>query len=74
MTNKSEVATLRTTIEREYNAAHEALYGLAAGTARHEVINARMERAQHASEQLIEAIGAREALPIIAAAMEGKKP
>lgn len=73
MTTRSEVAALRATIEQEYNAAHEALHGLAAGTARHAVISARMGRAQQASEELIEAIGTKEALPIIIAAMEGKK-
>lgn len=73
MANKSEVAALRATIEQEYNAAHSALHGLAAGTARHAVISARMSRAQQASEQLIEAIGTKEAMPLIIAAMEGKK-
>lgn len=47
-------------------AAHQALYGLSQGSARHEIINAHMAHAQ----RLIDHIEHDEALPIIVAAMD----
>ncbi len=61
----SEVARLREQIELEYESARLALYGLASGTARHEIINAHMANAQQYGQQLINTIGADEAMPII---------
>lgn len=69
--NKSEVARLREQIELEYEAAHSALYGLAAGTARHDIIQHHMANAQQYGQQLIDEIGTEEALPIIVAALDG---
>ncbi|MBA2397020.1 MAG: hypothetical protein H0V70_30230 [Ktedonobacteraceae bacterium] len=71
---QSEVATLIACIEAEYNAAMQGLYGYASGTARHEIISARMERTQNASARLIEIIGKDAALPIIVAVMDGSTP
>lgn len=70
----SEVAALVAAIQAEYDAGEAALHGLASGVSQHAIINARMGRAQQASEQLIAAVGERVALPIILAAMEGTKP
>ena len=66
----SEVTALLARIDAEYSAARIALHGLASGTARHEVINASMGRAQVASERLIEVIGTERALPLIVKAMD----
>jgi hypothetical protein len=68
--HKSEVARLREQIEREYEAARLGLYGLAQGTARHEIITAHMVNAQQYGQQLIDQIGQDEALPIIIEAMD----
>jgi hypothetical protein len=68
--NKSEVARLREQIEAEYEAAHQALYGLAQGTARHDIIQAHMANAQQYGQQLIDRIGKDEALPIIVQAID----
>lgn len=68
--HKSEVARLREQIEAEYEAARLALYGLAQGIARHEIISAHMANAQQYGQQLIEQLGPDEALPIIIEAMD----
>jgi hypothetical protein len=68
---QSEVTRLLAQIDAEYSAAHAALYGLSSGTARHDIITAKMERVQTASAQLIEQLGADAALPLIIKAMEG---
>jgi hypothetical protein len=68
--NQSEVARLRAQIEREYAAACNGLYGLSAGSARHDFIQKRMANAQVYGAQLIKQIGEEAALPLIVAAME----
>ena len=68
--NHSEVARLVAQIEAEYAAACAGMYGLSAGSARHDVIQARMSRAQEIGEQLIERIGKEAALPLIVEAMD----
>jgi hypothetical protein len=68
--NPSEVARLRAQIEREYQAAYNGLYGLAAGSARHEFIQRRMANAQQYGEQLIAQLGKEAAMPLIVEAME----
>lgn len=65
----SEVANLLRRIDDETRAAHNALYGLSSGTARHQVISAHMERTQAAASQLIDAIGEDQAIPLIIKAM-----
>jgi hypothetical protein len=50
MENQSEVAQLRRRIEDEYQAAQLGLTGLASGTSRHQVINAKMENMGKAFE------------------------
>ena len=72
MTNKSEVARLTAQIESEYQAAHAALYSMAAGTARHDFITARMEHLETARVELVEQIGEQSAMPLIIAALEGE--
>lgn len=69
-TNESEVATFLSQIDAAYYSAHEALHGLASGTARHDFISARMEHIQIVGQRLIETIGKEEALPLIVAAID----
>ena len=54
MQNLSEVARLRQQIQTEYEAAQRGLAGLASGVARHDFIEARMERGAEYLLQLIE--------------------
>ena len=68
---RSEVAALIAQIDAEYTAARLGLHGLSSGSARHEVIANHMERAQEASQQLIDTIGEKAALPLIVKALEG---
>ena len=63
---KSEVARLKEQIRREYDAAQQALSGLAVGTAQHSFITARMENVHRAHEQLAALVGPEEAIAIIA--------
>lgn len=58
---ESEVARLRTQTEEEMVAMQRGLYGFAAGMARHDFINARMENIARAQEQLSEQVGEDEA-------------
>lgn len=58
---ESEVARLRAQIEEEMVAMQRGLYGFAAGMARHDFINARMENIARAQEQLSEQVGEDEA-------------
>jgi len=67
----SEVARLRAQIEAEYQAAHAALHGLASGTARHEVITARMERMSEYVSKLVALVGIEQAAAIFAETLEG---
>jgi len=71
MQAQSEVARLLQQIDAEYTAARLGLHGLSSGSARHEVISTHMERAQVASQQLIDTIGKDSALPLIVKVMEG---
>jgi hypothetical protein len=68
--NPSEVARLRAQIDAEYAAAWTGLYGLSAGSARHDFIQKRMERVAEIGDQLIERIGKEAAMPLILEAME----
>jgi hypothetical protein len=53
----SEIARIRQQIADEYQAAQLGLYGLAAGTSRHQFITARMERMGEAFTRLTELVG-----------------
>jgi len=64
--SQSEVARLKEQIQREYDAAQQALSGLASGTARHAFITAKMENVYCAHEQLITLVGPEEATVILA--------
>lgn len=55
--NASEVAQLRLQIDKEYEAAHKGLCGLAAGMARHEFIHTKMERINSYYKQLVLLVG-----------------
>jgi hypothetical protein len=68
--NQSEVARLREQIDAEYAAAFAGLYGLSAGSARHDFIHRRMERVAEIGAELIERIGKEAAIPLIVQAME----
>ncbi len=69
-TNQSEVAALISQIDAEYFSTQEALYGLAAGSSRHDFIKARMDHIRVASQRLIDTLGEDEALPLIVAAID----
>jgi ABC-type Fe2+-enterobactin transport system substrate-binding protein len=55
--NRSEVARLLAQIGVEYEAEERGLKGLAAGTARHEFINHRMERIRELHASLHSLVG-----------------
>jgi hypothetical protein len=62
--NRSEVARLLAQIGAEYEAAERGLKGLAAGTARHEFINHKMERIGELHASLHSLVGERAMLLI----------
>lgn len=64
--SQSEVARLKQQIQREYEAAQQALTGLSLGTARHAFIIARMENVQRAHEQLAALVRPEEAAVVLA--------
>jgi len=66
--NKSEVARLMRQISE---AAYQALYGLAQGTAQHAFITARMEHMGECHEQLVELVGEHEAALLVCRALDG---
>lgn len=66
---RSDVAAMVEGIESQYYAAHSALHALSAGTARHQFITHRMERAGQISEELSTLIGKDAATPLIVDAM-----
>ncbi|MBO0778523.1 MAG: hypothetical protein J2P37_06800 [Ktedonobacteraceae bacterium] len=68
---KSDVAQLRAQIEAEHLAGQQALSGIAAGTARHQVIAARLERMQAITDSLAQHIGKREAMHVWCEVLEG---
>ena len=67
----SEVARLLQQIELEYQAAHHALYGLSAGGSKHEFITKKMERLGTLHQELKTLVGADQATPLFASALEG---
>ena len=68
--NKSEVATLMQRIAQEYDAAQSALYGLAYGTARHDFINAQMEKIHTLHQELATVVGSEQAIRMVAETIE----
>jgi hypothetical protein len=68
--NKSEVARLMRQIELEYEAAQRGMYGFAAGTGKHEFINARVENIGRYHEKLKTLVGEQEATKALAQALE----
>ncbi len=69
MEQGSEIARLMQRIELEYQAANNALYGLAAGIAKHEFITARMERMGELHEELKTLVGAEQATQLFVTAL-----
>lgn len=65
-----EVARLLRQIELEYEAAQRGLSELAAGTARHDFITARMERIGTCHESLKQLVGEQEASEILTETLE----
>ena len=68
----SEIARLRAQIEAEYEAARLGLTGLAEGTARHQIISARMERIGSYVDDLTALVGIEKAAAILVEAMESQ--
>lgn len=58
---QSAVARLMRQIDMEYEAAERALHGFAAGTVRHDFINARMENAGMCYQELRQMVGDQQA-------------
>ena len=71
--NPSEVARLLQRIQQEYDAAQNALTGLAQGSARHEFITAKMENMGHYHEQLAQHVGSQHAAMLVAQQLEGTR-
>jgi len=61
----SEVARLLQEIELTYQAAKNGMEGLAAGTARHDFITAKMERLDQHRETLTQIVGADQAMTLL---------
>lgn len=68
--HQSEIAHLRRQLDLEAEAAWNALHGLAVGMAKHQFINARMERLGTYHQQLKELVGEEEAIKAVAQAMQ----
>jgi hypothetical protein len=68
--NKSEVARVLEQIELEFQAAQRGLYGLALGTAKHEFITGKMEQMGRLHEKLQTMVGEKEAVKLLAEALE----
>ena len=69
-TCKSEVARLMRQIDLESEAAWNAMRGTSVGTAKHEFINARLERMGIYHEQLKGLVGEEEAIKAVARAIQ----
>lgn len=63
--NKSEVARLMRQIATELEAAERGRIGLAFGTARHDFINAKLNRAGECQEQLAKLVGEPRAMELL---------
>jgi hypothetical protein len=68
--NKSEVAGLLQRIDEQDKSAKLGLSGLAVGTSRHEVINAKMERVAALHEELRTHVGD-QAMPLLVQCLDG---
>ncbi len=68
--SQSEVARLLKEIELTYQAAKNGLAGLAAGTARHEFIAAKMENLDQYRESLAQFVGADQAMEMLVQVIE----
>lgn len=68
--SQSEVARILGRIDEEYQAAQNALYGLAVGTAKHRFITARMENIANCHQQLKGLLGEQEANKVMAEGWE----
>jgi hypothetical protein len=64
-TNQSNVARIRKQIELESQSAFNGLHGLSLGTAKHDVINQKLDRIGKLQEELTMLIGAEQAEQII---------
>lgn len=69
---RSEVARLRAQLAAEYEAAQRGLMGYAV-TARHDFIQARMERMGKCHEELVKLLGPQEAIELVAETLEERQ-
>lgn len=67
---RSEVARLREQITLEYQAARQALFALASGNAKHQFINARIERVGSYQQRLASLIGEEASMEIVCRVFE----
>lgn len=68
--NKSEVARVLEQIELEYQAAYQAMHGLALGSAKHQFITNKMERMGKLHEHLQTLVGEEQAGQLLAETLE----
>ncbi len=68
-TRKSEVTRLRAQLAAEYEAARRGLTGYAV-MARHDFIQARMERMGECHQKLVKLLGPQEAIKLVAETLE----
>lgn len=67
--NRSEVARFRAQLAAEYEAARRGLTGYAV-MARHDFIQARMERMGECHQELVKLLGLQEAIKLVAETLE----
>ena len=68
--SESEIARLMAHIDAETTAAYQGLYGLAWGTSRHDIINAKMERIAALNDELTAQLGEEAAINIVLQVLE----
>ena len=72
MNGQSEVANLMAAIDKQNEAAYNALYGPAEGTAKHHIISARYEQIWQIKDQLAEHVGEEEAVRMVIQRLNGE--
>ena len=73
-TNHSEVARLRALIEQENQLMHQMYQGLSSGTAKHDFINARINRMGVHQEALAALVGHEQSMEILCEVINGATP
>jgi hypothetical protein len=72
MKGQSEIANLMAAIDKENEAAWNALYGPAEGTAKHQIISARYVEMGRITDQLAQYVGENEAIAMVIRRLNGE--